>query len=62
MTDTIVLLANFDGNHLTFKLLQQDCIQVSNQYSVRLRLVAKNPHEWHFPLYGKCTVDSVGIC
>jgi hypothetical protein len=49
MTDTIVLLANFDGSYLTFKLLQRDCIQVLNQYSVRLSAAAKNPHEWHFP-------------
>jgi hypothetical protein len=31
MTDTIVLLADFDGTNLTFKLLQQDGIQVLHQ-------------------------------
>jgi hypothetical protein len=31
MTDTIVLPAEFDGSNLTFKLLQEDCIQVLHQ-------------------------------
>jgi hypothetical protein len=49
MIDTIVLLAEFDATHLTFKWLQEDGIQFLHQHSEVLRGQQKNPHKRRFP-------------
>jgi hypothetical protein len=49
MTDTIVLLAEFNGINLTFKLLQEDGIQFLHQHSEVFRGPQENPYKRHFP-------------
>ena len=49
MTDTMILPTEYDGSNLTFKLLQEDGIQVLHQDRARTGAVQKNPRQRPFP-------------
>jgi len=45
----MLLLAEFDGINLTFKLLQQHCIQLLHQHEEGIWSRQENPRKRHFP-------------